>query len=533
MHLTIHASSFFRNHSSILFSIFRIGLLFMFLFSSTPASAQKEGNNWIFGLSCPLCDSIEYGFFLMHFEGDTFSMGRKWLTPNTMDFTNTTLSDSSGNLLWYSEGVNIYNQNDEIIPEGDTFPEKYSNYFPCAHCALLLPLGDQRDKATFLFSDFFKWFNPIALPGGGWFGGNHILSSSTIERDSITQTSVVTNREEVLLVDTFSARLSAVRHGNGRDWWVLANKDSTNLFYRFLVDPSGAHLYGEQNEGTLVSSSLGQSNYSPNGKWYAIYNTIGTPRWSCWLDLYRFDRCTGLLSDHLQIELDSSIYPGGLAFSPNSRFLYVSIWDDIYQYDLEALDIKASATLVATYDGFKEVWLNLELPTRFFTMALAPDNKIYISTPNYATRYLHVIANPDALGQACNVLQHHVPLPYFNSFSIPNNPNYKLKDWEGSPCDSLYTPIAVRTPQAVAQTLRSWPNPAHDLLYIGLPQCDACSGGALEIYSVEGRKMRSIQVNTSDLTISLSVKDLQEGFYVCTWSKEGSILAETRFLVQH
>lgn len=98
----------------------------------------------------------------------------------------------------------------------------------------------------------------------------------------------------------------------------------------------------------------------------------------------------------------------------------------LYQYDLWAEDIEATRTLVAEYDGHLDPF-----PTTFFLGQLAPDGKIYIASNNGVTS-LHVIHNPDADCPDCRI-----ELPTFNSFSIPNQPNYRLGPIDGSPCDTL------------------------------------------------------------------------------------------------
>ena len=68
--------------------------------------------------------------------------------------------------------------------------------------------------------------------------------------------------------------------------------------------------------------------------------------------LFDFDRETGLLSNyqHYAIE-DSAIWAVGAAFSPNSRYLYLSSTFDVYQLDTEAPDIAASRQQISHYDG--------------------------------------------------------------------------------------------------------------------------------------------------------------------------------------
>ncbi|MBK7886914.1 MAG: hypothetical protein IPJ86_06280 [Bacteroidetes bacterium] len=83
----------------------------------------------------------------------------------------------------------------------------------------------------------------------------------------------------------------------------------------------------------------------------------------------------------------------------------------------------------------------------------APDDKIYISTfdENYSWPYpdtstafttinsnLSVINQPDSLGLACDFQ----PFSFYlggarTCYGLPNNPDYELGAWVGSPCDTL------------------------------------------------------------------------------------------------
>ncbi|MBL0072858.1 MAG: hypothetical protein IPP34_14065 [Bacteroidetes bacterium] len=85
----------------------------------------------------------------------------------------------------------------------------------------------------------------------------------------------------------------------------------------------------------------------------------------------------------------------GVAFSPNSQFLFVSSTKYVYQFDVTATNIPSSQTTVAVWDGFYSP--NPPLATLFNILQLAPDGKIYIGTGN-STLHLHVINQPDSAG---------------------------------------------------------------------------------------------------------------------------------------
>lgn len=45
-------------------------------------------------------------------------------------------------------------------------------------------------------------------------------------------------------------RLTAVKHGIGRDWWVIDHKSNTNIYNKLLVTPDTMILYQQQNRTT-------------------------------------------------------------------------------------------------------------------------------------------------------------------------------------------------------------------------------------------------------------------------------------------
>jgi hypothetical protein len=174
---------------------------------------------------------------------------------------------------------------------------------------------------------------------------------------------------------------------------------------------------------------VGQSAFSPDGKHYAIYNTVSSVL-GAYIDLYDFDRCEGQFYNHRQYHFLTNGW-GGAAFSPSSRYLYINYFTKAFQYDLEATDVWGSQIQVAEYDGFLDPF-----NTTFYNMQLAPDGKIYASSTGSVSS-LHVIHNPDEPGFGCQYQQHGVELPTRNTFSMPTFPNYRLGPLDGSSCDTL------------------------------------------------------------------------------------------------
>ena len=240
----------------------------------------------------------------------------------------------------------------------------------------------------------------------------------------------VTEKNKIIIEDTLAiGKVTGVRHANGRDWWVIVHENASGNYRRVLVSPEGIEDRGHVETGWdgIPEEGVGQAVFSPDGNFFARINTVSFDTGK-FLDIYRFDRYTGYLSNPIQIHSEAN-YSAGLAFSPDSRYLYVSSHLEIYQYNLYADNIESSQQLIAEYEP---LWDG----GPFFMAQLAPDGKIYLCATN-GIQYMHVIHQPNKPFPFCNVEQHGLQLPTHNSFSIPNFPNYRLGPLGGSPCDTL------------------------------------------------------------------------------------------------
>jgi PKD repeat protein len=227
-----------------------------------------------------------------------------------------------------------------------------------------------------------------------------------------------------------AGQLTATRHANGRDWWIIWPYWDSNQYMRYLFTPQDLERLEDQYLDQNIHSGAGQSRFSPDGRYFAMHNGISGVLGN-YFDLFDFDRCTGLLSNQRQYHLDN--YGGGigLEISHSSRFLYISSGYYIYQFDLNTEDVFASIDTVAVYDGVQDPF-----PTRFNEAQLARDGKIYLSATN-SMKKLHVIDYPNRQGAACNVRQRGIQLPVRMSFGVPNFPFHRLGPLDGSPCDTL------------------------------------------------------------------------------------------------
>lgn len=320
--------------------------------------------------------------------------------------------------------------------------------------------------------------------------------------------------------DTFADNLAAVRHGNGRDWWVVAFSslpgDKVSLH---LLAPEGIRGPFARKSGLFWKSgppyfNLSSAVFSPDGSRYARVGALNG------LHIFRFDRCLGLFSDPKSVQFPNEpIYPGGVAFSPNSRFVYVSSRDYLYQVDCEAINPQQSVVQIGKYDGFRSFHT---LPTNFYQMRLAPDGKIYM-TANNGVDYLHVIHNPDAKGLDCNFQQHGLELPTSNGFCFPIAPNFRLYRLPRSPCDTLGV-IATEMPHEDVERWDIFPNPVSERATLHAP---AGFEGELRVFNAVGLQMVTLQgIGPAQPYGTVEVWDWPAGVYfVQAIGKEGTARA--------
>ena len=406
-----------------------------------------------------------------------FSSGSVIVTSASRDIwffrTNANITDVDGSLLFSTNGAHLANAIGDTLQNGTGLnPSSYTSIFPeglyLSQASIILPKPDSPGIYYLFHGTLDNISGPNAL----------YLYLTTIDMSLDGGLGGVVTKNQVLVNDALNTgRITAVRHANGRDWWVFCHKVSTNVFYRVLVTPNGAVLDGTQSIGIIRPPDNGQACFSPDGSKFAYY-------WGQFnqdLEIFNFDRCTGLFSDPVQVLISDANTMGGVAFSPNSRYLYVSSLEDVYQYDTQASDIAASMVHIAEWDGFYSP--EPPLATLFDIAQLAPDGKIYIGTGN-GTFHLHVIHNPDEPGPACNMEQHGIELPHYFVNSLPNHPNYHLGPVDGSICDSLG--ITANVSEAILQDrVRVQPNPSNGAFSINYPA--QAQPGLLEVMDAAGR----------------------------------------------
>ena len=410
-----------------------IGIIHLLCISAV-LFAQKHDNIWVLGYYGQNPHPILGGMIISFNE--TLPMISDVDTGMDLDFTNASISDAEGNLLFYTNGIYIADATHEVMENGDSINDAGLTYqytetgLPVPQGVLVLP-APGNDNLYYLFH------GPIDFGPNGL--NTHIpkLFYSKVNMNLNGGLGAVIEKDHLLIEDTLAyGKLTACKHANGRDWWILVRKGErfSRDVYRLLLTPQGVLNMGKQDAGPEIiypNGAVGNVVFSPDGTKYVSHEIRFNPRNA--IDIYDFDRCTGELQHLEHFTMDDSIFLlGGASISPDSRYLYIITRKTMHQFDLWAADIESTKTTVAEFDGY----VGYVSPSTFGTPQLGPDGKIYIAS-SVSDSVMHVIQTPNLFGIASNVTQHSLTLPNLNDKSIPNFPNYRLGPLDGSPCDTL------------------------------------------------------------------------------------------------
>ncbi len=422
--------------------------IILLLFMPWNSFSQGINNNWLTGANCGTgraeCGNSKTDFYSGFPDTLHSSISMSFLDCNA------NISDSSGNLLFYTNGVWIANANNDTMVNGDSLNPGFYTYLEpnglrVKQGNLILPLpGDTSIYYLFhetLFND--QSVGDLRVPE---------IFYSVIDMRLDSGLGAVVQKNVTLLSDTLTiGAITSCKHANGRDWWIVFHKSKGRRYYKYLLTPSGLQGPFMQDIGYSIAPDdwIWQSCFSPDGSKFASVMARDT------MDVMDFDRCTGMFSNATSLCINDSAAGRGVAFSPSSQVMYVSSMNYVYQYHFYSASVESSKQLIILFDGYADI--NAPYYTGFYLSQLANDNKIYMNTGN-GSKWFTVVNDPDSIGYKCNILQHSFRLPTYNGFTIPNFPNYFLGAEAGSVCDSLSRPVYQDGGAAVERHMSQvWP----------------------------------------------------------------------------
>ena len=168
---------------------------------------------------------------------DTFSLFRD------MNFflTNASICDTNGHLLFYTNGNYVANRNHDFMfnttgfNPGDFTNENYPFGLGSEQGALIIPKPGNSDL-YYIFHESADW---IIHNSQSWELPLN-LSYSLVDMTLDSGRGGITNSKNVHIInDTLPiGRVTACKHGNGRDWWLIVHPYCTDFYYKLLVTPA-------------------------------------------------------------------------------------------------------------------------------------------------------------------------------------------------------------------------------------------------------------------------------------------------------
>lgn len=337
----------------------------LLLLISANLFSQNQSANWVFGVRAGL--NFNFGYPIP-FDGSLIDTNEGC----------SSISDRLGNLLFYSDGITVWNKNNTVMLNGTGLLGDKSS----TQSALIVPNPDN-DNIFYIFT----------VDDRGRFGG---LCYSEVDMTLDGGLGGITASKNIVLANPTTEKITAVESSDGRSIWVISHRWMSNEYIAFLVSDTGVNTtpvvsaIGSVHDGN-INNTIGYLKASPNREKVASVVSYDLSE----TQVFDFDATTGKLTNPITISNYNSnnIGPYGCEFSPDSNLLYVTEIDrtssmsKVHQYDLT---LNSQAAIIDSDIIIGEV--NEELGA----VQQAIDGRLYIAIEG--GEYLSVIANPNERG---------------------------------------------------------------------------------------------------------------------------------------
>lgn len=360
-------------------------VFFVLLLTSSIAYSQKESAFWYFG----------------QYAGLDFNSGSPVVLTdgqlNTFEGC-ATISDCNGSLLFYTDGIKVWDRQHTIMTNGTGLYGDPSS----TQSSIIVPKPNN--------ADIYYVFTVDANPNGSRSGNG--IRYSIVDMSLRGGFGDVTLKNNLLPNSLPYAyeKIAVTKHANNTDYWVVTFIE--DRFYAWLLDATGINNPPiiSSNGITSTRSSVGYLKISPDGSKIGCANyglNFNNPS----MMLYDFDTATGIVSNELQLTLDENDdIPYGVEFSLQSNKLYVVsdklssstgriLPSKLVQFDITVPRANISATRVLIHTSNTNYRGALQL---------AIDGKIYrarslsAGITQVGSNWLGIINNPNADGFASN-----------------------------------------------------------------------------------------------------------------------------------
>ena len=309
-----------------------------------------------------------------------------------------TICDGNGQILFYTNGETVYNKLHQVMQNGSGLMGHNSAF----QGVVIVPVPNN-DSIYYIFTaDAFERnyangyrYSIVNIKSNGGLGD--VISKNNLMYAPSTE------------------RLTAARHANGVDIWVITNDLNSNVFRAYLVtcnklQPAPVISTAGDVLNLDDAMPIGAMKVSPDGKQLCQthFPLLDGLTKENFFQIFDFDNSTGVISNPRKITVPNNRYYAP-EYSPDSKLLYVTKIQDSTIDQFEAT-LSSAGLIVASR-------VSIPATIGFFGLQIAPDNKIYAAKMTYN---LSVISNPNVKGIGCNFELDKIHLTSYSGLNFPN-----------------------------------------------------------------------------------------------------------------
>lgn len=408
-------------------------LYLIMLYCLEPTHAQKYDYTWRMGQNIVIPADSLMGDVVINFSTVDGNPEYSYSTQYKSGFNNFTsmICDRQGQFALSYDGFKLEDNRHNLVAGSEELCDReFCAYDP--QSSLFLPSSDN-DSIYYLI-------NGVPLTIGDSFVLGFVFKDLRVTTILQTEERTVILGQEIIVMDSLDlGRLTACRHANGRDWWIVTGRFLKDEIYSILLsDGKVKSIVSSQTDRFRDFGNRGYAAFSHEGRFYcSTSKDKDLIKGKARFEFYHFDRCTGHLTDRQGFLLDSvESFSTSCAFSPGDQYLYISTSQWLERFKIISGKLEQREK-IAIYDGYVgHLFGNSNTQTFLGPMQSGPDGRIYMNPDQRQSRYLHVIENPNEKDPSLVFIPRK---KFLNAVYIrkPTFPNYLLGPEDGSLCDSL------------------------------------------------------------------------------------------------
>lgn len=391
-----------------------IFIAIIYSFSAMPLFAQFEMKNWYFGSNIY---GIQYNY-----GSPSYSIISNQNASFGFEGATTVNNPGTGNLMFYTDGITVYDANHTAMPGGTGLLGQAST----AQSGFVCPVPGQCNK-YYVFSNSCIY---DSSPSGVLTGSLHysVVDMSLPGNGTVGSPlgAMVPGQVNQLITTGISEGATLVKKNGSQNYWLITSRPAQNTLVVYEVGPTGVTFHASVPIGATYTRCI-CIQASPDRSKVAISSHIAAEP----MYLFDFNATTGLLSSPFLVPGTnfpsaswSSIYD--IEFSEDGSKMYFTKYrmnhisgpgGRFYQYDLNSPATPAFMLHQLSTDPFYSAR----------GLKRGPDGKILFTYVNPVTggpNLIGAINTPNNAGAACGFQLNFLSYPTTNPGNVHKLPQF-------------------------------------------------------------------------------------------------------------